>query len=285
LTNKIVDKDVFNEEDIIANLGKNIINASVGGAAFGGGAGLLVGGFQNTNKAIKDQVSKAGKKYFVDGTEVSEAEFNKATGNKNVVSDITNIQQEISKQVEEGNITPEEAQAANITAQQYAEIAGKIPTTVSPQDKYKIIGGIEQREALNARKQQAYDELTNLDPVFRKEKQDQIDLIQAKIDETNDYLEGIVSGKKPEYKEKRGMYFKVDSEGNETPINKETYDLAKSIREEDERKAKELYGDKAHTYLDGTTYEELLKASQIPDLFSNVDINKINPAFDCSCTN
>ena len=239
LTNKIVDKDVFDEEDIIANLGKNIINASIGGAAFGGVAGGGVGAFQNTNKAIRDEVAKAGKKYFVNDTEVSEAEFNAATGNKKVVSDITKIQDEISKQVEEGNITPQEAEAANITAQQYAEIAGKIPTTVSPQDKYKIIGGIEQREALNARKQQAYDELTNLDPVFRKEKQDQIDLIQAKIDETNDYLEGIVSGKKPEYKEKRGMYFKVDSEGNETPINKETYDLAKSIREEDERKAKE----------------------------------------------
>jgi hypothetical protein len=239
LTNKIVDKDVFNEEDIIANLGKNIINSSIGGAAFGSVAGGGVGLFQNTNKAIRDEVAKAGKKYFVNDTEVSEAEFNAATGNKKVVSDITKIQDEISKQVEEGNITPQEAQAANITAQQYAEIAGKIPTTVSPQDKYKIIGGIEQREALNARKQQAYDELTNLDPVFRKEKQDQIDLIQAKIDETNDYLEGIVSGKKPEYKEKRGMYFKVDSEGNETPINKETYDLAKSIREEDERKAKE----------------------------------------------
>ncbi len=239
LTNKIVDNDVFDEEDIIANLGKNIINASVGGAAFGGVAGGGVGAFQNTNKAIRDEVAKAGKKYFVNDTEVSEAEFNAATGNKKVVSDITKIQDEISKQVEEGNITPQEAEAANITAQQYAEIAGKIPTTVSPQDKYKIIGGIEQRETLNAKKQQAYDELTTLDPVFRKEKQDQIDLLQAKIDETNDYLEGIVSGKKPEYKEKRGMYFKVDSEGNETPINKETYDLAKSIREEDERKAKE----------------------------------------------
>ena len=239
LTNKIVDKKVFDEEDIIANLGKNIINASVGGGAFGSVAGGGVGMFQNTNKAIRDEVAKAGKKYFVNDTEVSEAEFNAATGNKKVVSDISKIQDEISKQVEEGNITPQEAEAANITAQQYAEIAGKIPTTVSPQDKYKIIGGIEQREALNARKQQAYDELTNLDPVFRKEKQDQIDLIQAKIDETNDYLEGIVSGKKPQYKEKRGMYFKVDSEGQETPISKETYDLAKSIREEDERKAKE----------------------------------------------
>ena len=255
LTNKIVDKDVFNEEDIIANLGKNIINSSIGGAAFGSVAGGGVGVFQNTNKAIRDEVAKAGKKYFVNDTEVSEAEFNAATGNKKVVSDITKIQDEISKQVEEGNITPQEAQAANITAQQYAEIAGKIPTTVSPQDKYKIIGGIEQREALNIKKQQAYEELTDLDPVFKKEKQDQIDLIQAKIDETNDYLEGVVSGKKPEYKEKRGMYFKVDSEGNETPINKETYDLATSIRNEDKVKEKQQFDQFVNRIVEGEKME------------------------------
>ena len=216
LTNKIVGNDVFNEDDIIANFGKNVINAGIGGAAFGGVAAGGVGVLQNTQKAIRQEIA---------GAENAE--------------DIQNIKNQISQEIEKGNITPQEAEAANITVDKYAEIAGKIPTTVSPQDKYRIIGGIEQRETLNARKQQAYDELTNLDPVFRKEKQDQIDLIQAKIDETNDYLEGIVSGKKPEYKEKRGMYFKVDSEGNETPINKETYDLAKSIREEDERKAKE----------------------------------------------
>jgi hypothetical protein len=216
LTNKIVDNDVFDEDDIIANFGKNVINAGVGGVAFGGVAAGGVGALQNTQKAIRQEIA---------GAENAE--------------DIQNIKNQISQEIEKGNITPQEAEAANITVDKYAEIAGKIPTTVSPQDKYRIIGGIEQRETLNARKQQAYDELTNLDPVFRKEKQDQIDLIQAKIDETNDYLEGIVSGKKPEYKEKRGMYFKVDSEGNETPINKETYDLAKSIREEDKRKAKE----------------------------------------------
>jgi hypothetical protein len=97
--------------------------------------------------------------------------------------------------------------------------------------------------------------LTNLDPVFRKEKQDQIDLIQAKIDETNDYLESVVSGKKPEYKEKRGMYFKVDSEGNETPINKETYDLATSIRDEDKVKEKQQFDQFVNRIVEGERME------------------------------
>jgi hypothetical protein len=225
LTNKISKTDVFNEEDIIANLGKNMINSAAmatGPGAIGGG---FVGSFQNTKKAIREEIANE--------------------------KDVNTIQSEINKQVEEGNITPEEAQAANITAKQYADIASKIPSTVTPQDKYKIIGGIEQREALNIKKQQAYEELTDLDPVFKKEKQDQIDLIQAKIDETNDYLEGIVSGKKPEYKEKRGMYFKVDSEGNETPINKETYDLATSIRDEDKVKEKQQFDQFVNRIVEG----------------------------------
>ena len=41
--------------------------------------------------------------------------------------------------------------------------------------------------------------MMQVDPIFRKEKQDQIDLIQAKIDETGDYLEGLATGKKPRY--------------------------------------------------------------------------------------
>jgi hypothetical protein len=80
-------------------------------------------------------------------------------------------------------------------------------------------------------------------------------LIQAKIDETNDYLEGIVSGKKPEYKEKKGMYFKVDSEGNETPINKETYDLATSIRDEDKVKEKQQFDQFVNRIVEGERME------------------------------
>ena len=236
-TNKIAKNEVFNEEDINKNFWKNIVNNAVMGGVMGGVTGGGLQGLNSTDKAIRQEIANATgeKKFYVDDQEVTEKEFNQATGNKKVTTDLQHIQDQINQQVEEGNLTPEEAQAANITAQQYAEIAGKIPSTVSPDDKYKIIGGISQRNKLQQDLQTARDEMMQVDPIFRKEKQDQVDLIQAKIEETNNYLEGIASGKEPKYKERRGMYFKVDAEG-EIPVSKETYDLANAIKKNDENK-------------------------------------------------
>ena len=243
-TNKIAEKEVFNEEDINKNFWKNIVNNAVMGAAMGGVAGAGLQGLNSTGKAIRQEIANATgeKKFYVDDKEVTEKEFNQATGNKKVTTDLQHIQDQINKQVEEGNLTPEEAEAANITAQQYAEIAGKIPTTVSPEDKYKIIGGISQRNKLQEDLQKARDEMMQVDPIFRKEKQDQIDLIQAKIDETGDYLEGLATGKKPRYIKRDGRkgeettYYKVDENGERTSISQARYELAKAIKKEDSRK-------------------------------------------------
>lgn len=243
-TNKIAEKEVFNEEDINKNFWKNVVNNAIMGAAMGGATGAGLQGLNSTDKAIRQQVANATgeKKFYVDDKEVTENEFNQSTGNKKVTTDLQNIQDQINKQVEEGNITPEEAQAANITAQQYVEIAEKIPTTVSPEDKYKIIGGISQRNSLQQDLQNAREEMMQVDPIFRKEKQDQIDLIQAKIDETGDYLEGLATGKKPRYVKRDGKkgeettYYKVDENGDKTPISQARYDLAKAIKKEDSRK-------------------------------------------------
>ena len=49
---------------------------------------------------------------------------------------------------------------------------------------------------------------------------------------------------------------------------------------EDERKSAKQYG---HTYLKGITIEQCLKISQMPDLFSSVNLDDLSPAFDCSC--
>lgn len=239
-TNKIAKDEVFDEEDINKNFWKNVVNNAIMGGVMGGVTGAGLQGLNSTDKAIRQEIANATgeKKFYVDDQEVSEKEFNQATGNKKVTTDLQHIQDQINQQVEEGNLTPEEAQAANITAQQYAEIAGKIPTTVSPEDKYKIIGGISQRNKLQQDLQTARDEMMQVDPIFRKEKEDQIDLIQSKIDETNNYLEGVAIGKEPKYKERRGMYFKVNAEGEEIPVSKETYDLANAIKKNDENKAK-----------------------------------------------
>ena len=215
-TNKIAKNEVFDEEDINKNFWKNVVNNTVMGAAMGGVAGAGLQGLGSTDKAIRQEIANE--------------------------TDLQNIQEQISKQVEEGNLTPEDAEAANITAQQYAEIAGKIPTTVSKEDKYKIIGGISQRNSLQQDLQKAREEMMDVDPIFRKEKQDQVDLIQAKIDETGDYLEGLATGKKPRYIKRDGRkgeeatYYKVDENGDSTPISQARYDLAKAIKKEDSRK-------------------------------------------------
>jgi len=215
-TNKIAKNEVFDEEDINKNFWKNVVNNTVMGAAMGGVAGAGLQGLSSTDKAIRQEIANE--------------------------TDLQNIQEQISKQVEEGNLTPEDAEAANITAQQYAEIAGKIPTTVSKEDKYKIIGGISQRNSLQQDLQKAREEMMDVDPIFRKEKQDQVDLIQAKIDETGDYLEGLATGKKPRYIKRDGRkgeettYYKVDENGDSTPISQARYDLAKAIKKEDSRK-------------------------------------------------
>jgi hypothetical protein len=48
----------------------------------------------------------------------------------------------------------------------------------------------------------------------------------------------------------------------------------------DESKSALKYG---HTYLKGITIEQCLKISQIPDLFSEVNLKDLTQAFDCSC--
>ena len=215
-TNKIAENEVFNEEDINKNFWKNVVNNSVMGGVTGFVMGAGLQGLSSTDKAIRQEIANE--------------------------TDLQNIQQQISKQVEEGNLTPEEAEAASITAQQYAEIAGKIPITVSKEDKYKIIGGISQRNSLQQDLQKVREEMMDVDPIFRKEKQDQIDLIQAKIDETGDYLEGLATGKTPRYIKRDGKkgeettYYKVDDNGDKTPISQARYDLAKAIKKEDSRK-------------------------------------------------
>jgi hypothetical protein len=210
-TNTLTKKEIFDEEDILANLGKDILNSAVQGGAFGGGASFGVGSLQNTNKAIRNEI---------------------ANGSSGVY-----IKDEINKLYADGKISEQEAKYTNDKTDQYEKIAEGIPADIAPDDKYKIIGGIEQKDVLEAKKKELTEEMNKLDPVFRKEKQDQIDLIQAKIDEANDYLEGVIDGKEVKYKEKDGNYYKIDNNGEEVKITKENYELAKAIREEDKRKA------------------------------------------------
>ena len=220
ITNKIAKNDIFNQEDINKNFWKNILNNSFAGGVTGGLISGGVGGFNNTNKAIRSQIAAVQSP-----------------------EDLAKLQTQIGEQVELGNITPQEAEAANIKAEDYAKIAAKIPAQVSQEDKYKIIGGIDQRNQLQTAMQTAMDEVSNLDESFKKQKEDQIALMQAKLNQVNDYIDGIVSGKEFEYKENEGEFYKVDSGGKEIPITKEDYDIAKAVQEENKRKENQSISD------------------------------------------
>ena len=213
ITNKIAKNDIFNQEDINKNFWKNILNNSFAGGVTGGLISGGIGGFNNTNKAIRSQIAAVQSP-----------------------EDLAKLQTQIGEQVELGNITPQEAEAANIKAEDYAKIAAKIPAQVSQDDKYKIIGGIDQRNQLQTAMQTAMDDMSNLDESFKKQKEDEIALMQAKLNQVNDYIDGIVGGKQFEYKENKGEFYKVDSEGKETSITKQDYDIAKAVQEENKRK-------------------------------------------------
>jgi hypothetical protein len=78
--------------------------------------------------------------------------------------------------------------------------------------------------------------LDNLDESFKGQKQDEIALIQSKLNQVNDYIGGIIGGKEFEYKEKEGKFYKIDSEGKENTITKQDYEIAKAVEEENKRK-------------------------------------------------
>ena len=216
VTNKLVGKEVFDEKDLKENFVKDIINSSIGGGVFGGvfggGASLL----KNTNKAIRNEIAKA-----------------------QTPEDLAKIQNDLAQQVELGNITPQEAESANITAQQYAEIASKIPNTVEPETKSLIIGGIEQRENVKKEIEKINSEAQGIDESFLPEKQASIDLLNSKLGQINDYLDGLVTGVKTEYVKEGDKHFKIDSKGDKIEIPKEYYDIAIAVDKENERKAKE----------------------------------------------
>ena len=216
-TNALKDKQIFDESDIRKNFWKNVFNASVGGgafgAAFGGGTGVL----KNTNKSIRKEVANA----------VSQ-------------EDVQNILTDINEEVEKGNITQDEAQQAGIKVEEYAKIAAKIPNTINPETKYAIIGGIEQRNNLQNQIEKSRTEYENLDPAFLSDKQSEIKLLEGKLGQVNDYLQGLITNEGlPEYKKEGDAYFKIDKSGNKEQITKEHFEIANTVKENELKKRKE----------------------------------------------
>ena len=212
LVDKASGVDVFNSQDIKENFPKHLLTSVIQGGATGLVMGLGHGMFENTNKAIRLKMAEA-----------------------KTPQDIENIKQNINQQVESGNITPEQAQAANIKIQDYAQIAAKIPEEITSDRKYAIIGGIEQREGIKNEIQSTQDELNSTDEAFQSDKNAKLELLNAKLLQTNDYIDGLVTGEKTKYSEENGVYYKTDANGDKIPISKQHYELGSAAEENDKK--------------------------------------------------
>lgn len=276
LTNKFKGEELFDEGDITANMVKNMLNAGVQGAAFGGVFGGGASVLNNTNKALRNDIAKG--------------------------SNLEAVQQKIAEQIELGNITEDEAAAANITAQQYAQIASKIPTEIPEEKKYQIIGGIEQRENLKRTIEETVKEAQEIDnafPEYKQGKQDQIDLLNDKLEQTNDYINEIVTGKPTKYSKKvdgrTTSFYKTEPNGKETQISREYYDLAIAAREETDRKNVIRETVPTGNITDGVTIQlpkpektllqEDVEASQTAEIpksteTENIAVEKVNPIIE-----
>ena len=206
--NAIKNNEIFDESDIRKNFWKNVGNAAVAGGAFGGAFGGGAGLMKNTNKAIRKEIAKAENQ-----------------------QDLQKIQNDLNYQVELGNLTQEEAKAAGITAQQYAEIASKIPAEIPKDKKYAIIGGIEQREKLKQDIELVKADEKSIDdafPEYKQGKKDEIALLEGKLGQVNDYIESTVSDKEPKYIQKEGKFFK-EVDGKQVEIPKQHYEAGKLV--------------------------------------------------------
>ena len=219
-TNRLKDRQVFDEKEIKQNFWKNVGNAAVAALPVGLGFGAGAARLNNTKKAVRKEISK----------QVGEEGVQKSL-------------QEINTQVESGNLTPQEAQVLGGKVQEYAEIAGRIPKDLNEETKYAIIGGIEQRNEVQAEIEKVKQSTQGIDEAFLPEKQAEINVLEGKLGQINDYLEGIVSDKGlPNYVQEGDKFYKVLTDGRQstkTEITKEHFDIAQLVKNNEDKKQKQ----------------------------------------------
>lgn len=126
-TNKIEDKEIFDEEEMKDTAAARYLNSFAAGGVLGGLAGAVATRFQNTEKAIKSKLSEAKTQ-----------------------EDIASIVDEINQNVQEGTITEDEANDLNSMVQSFSEVSARIPQEVIGENREKSIDLILERNRLES---------------------------------------------------------------------------------------------------------------------------------------
>lgn len=215
ITNKIQGQEVYDEKEIVDNIGKNIFNASVAGGIYGVPMGVVASFGKNVNSSVLKDIAEA-----------------------KTDEDFAKIDNDLEEVFVANNYSPEEREAVSAIAKNYARIKQKLPPLTPPEVQEKVIPLIEQRDKIDEELKAKKESAANLDEAVAADEVANIEMLEAKRASINDEIRSDVAGTEFTYFEQDGKFFKQLGENQPEEITKARFDI-ESIRQEDKQLAQD----------------------------------------------
>jgi hypothetical protein len=215
ITNKIQGQEVYDEKEIVDNIGKNIFNASVAGGIYGVPMGAVASFGKNVNSSVLKDIANA-----------------------KTDEDFAKIDNDLEEVFVANNYSPEEREAVATITKNYARIKQKLPPLTPPEVQEKVIPLIEERDKIDLELQAKKQAIQNLDESVAADEENDIAMLEAKRASINDEIRSDVAGTEFNYFEQDGKFFKQLGENQPEEITKARFDV-ESIRQEDKQLAQD----------------------------------------------
>ena len=211
ITNKIQGQEVYDEKEIVDNIGKNIFNASVAGGIYGVPMGAVASFGKNVNSSVLKDIAEA-----------------------KTDEDFVKIDNDLEEVFVANNYSPEEREAVSTTVKNYARIKQKLPPLTPPEVQEKVIPLIEQRDKIDEELKAKKENAANLDEALVSDEAADIEMLEAKRASINDEIRSDVAGTEFTYFEQDGKFFKKLGDNQPEEITKSRFDI-ESIRQENKQ--------------------------------------------------
>jgi hypothetical protein len=215
ITNKIQGQEVYDEKEIVDNIGKNIFNASIAGGIYGVPMGAVASFGKNVNSSVLKDIANA-----------------------KTDEDFAKIDNDLEEVFVANNYSPEEREAVAAITKNYARIKQKLPPLTPPEVQEKVIPLIEQRDKIDEELTAKKENASNLDEAVVADETADIEMLEAKRASINDEIRSEVAGTEFKYFEQDGKFFKQLGENQPEEITKARFDI-ESIRQEDKQLAQD----------------------------------------------
>jgi len=147
-------------------------------------------------------------------------------------ANVAKIHEQLADYGTKNGWTPEETQATNEQVSEIASIAKRLPRDIKSNKLVEAVDLIKGRDELLARRNAVTEAKNGIDEAVRDIPTREEALLDAKIEQANDKLQGIVGGARLTYgfDKETGKYYK-NIDGKPTEITKERYDLERLERD------------------------------------------------------